>query len=258
MIHAFGLTDTGCERELNEDRVLLDSASSLYAVADGMGGQRSGERAAEIAVQCVRNYFQATAGRKEMTWPFGYDANLPFSQNIMATAIRLANRRVWRESESIPEYTGMGTTLVAVYLKDAKATIGSVGDSRVYHYRGKSLRVLTRDDSLIARLIESGAITLAEAASHPMRSVLTEAAGAKETINVQTRDIDLLTGDRLILTSDGVHAVIDELSLRQILDRGDNPKTTVERIVAESRECGGPDNISCIILEYQDGKERVA
>src|SRR5437879_3795874 len=100
MITAFGLSDTGCQRESNEDRILMEPAYGLFAVADGMGGQRSGERAAEIAVQTLKSYFQTTAGRKEITWPFGYDASLPISQNLMSTGIKLANRRVWREAES--------------------------------------------------------------------------------------------------------------------------------------------------------------
>lgn len=258
MIVAHGLTDVGCQRESNEDRILAEPGCSLFVVADGMGGQRSGERAAEIAVQTVKNYFQTTAGRKEITWPFGYDATIPFSQNLMATAIKLANRRVWRESESTAEYTGMGSTIVAVYVNEDKATLGSVGDSRLYHYRSKTLTLLTKDDSLIARLVESGAITLTEAASHPMRSVLTEAAGAKETINAQIHELRLRHGDRLLLTSDGVHGVIEEADLRRILDQAESVQTTVEKIVAEARERGGPDNISCIIVEYRDDKEHSA
>jgi serine/threonine protein phosphatase PrpC len=245
MIVAFGLSDVGCVRELNEDRILLDPANGLFVAADGMGGMKSGDKAAEIAVQTVKNYFQTT-------WPFGYDANLPLSQNLVSTAIRLANRRVWRESEASPEYTGMGSTLILAYIKANKATIGSVGDSRIYLHRSKELTQLTKDDSLVARLIESGAISVAEAALHPMRSVLTEAVGAKEAISVETHDLDLLHGDRLMLTSDGAHGVIDEDSLRELLNRGADLKTTVESIIAGARERGGPDNVSCIIVEYRD------
>jgi serine/threonine protein phosphatase PrpC len=253
MIVAFGLTDAGCERELNEDRILLDPAFNIFMIADGMGGQRCGERAAEIAVQSVKSYFQTTAGRKEITWPFGYDATVAFTQNLMMTAIKLANRRVWREAETVAEYTGMGSTIVAVYVTGDTAIIGSVGDSRLYLYRGKALTPMTKDDSLIARLVESGAITLAEAASHPMRSVLTEAVGAKENVHVQVRELQLADGDRLILTSDGAHGVIDEPSLRKIFDSGSDVNSTVEKIIAEARQRGGPDNISCIIVEYRKG-----
>jgi protein phosphatase len=256
MLIAFGLSDTGCQRDLNEDRILVDLTYNLFVVADGMGGQRCGERAAEIAAQSVKNYFQTTAGRKEITWPFGYDSSIAFTQNLMVTAIKLANRRVWRESESATEYTGMGSTIVAAYIAADKAIIGSVGDSRVYHYRGGTLTLMTRDDSLIARLVESGAITLAEAASHPMKSVLTEAAGAKDTINVQVHEVKLIGGDRLILTSDGVHGVVDDTSLRRILDDRGKVPNTVEKIIAEARERGGPDNISCVIVEYGNEKER--
>jgi protein phosphatase len=256
MLTAFGLSDTGRQRELNEDRILTDLAHNLFVVADGMGGQRCGERAAEVAVQSMKNYFQTTAGRKEITWPFGYDASIAFTQNLMLTAIKLANRRVWRESESVAEYTGMGSTIVATYIADDKAVIGSVGDSRLYLQRGSALNRMTKDDSLIARLIESGAISLAEAASHPMRSVLTEAVGAKENINVQIHEIQLFDGDRLMLTSDGAHGVIDEDSLRQTLNKRSDLKATVEKIIADALDRGGPDNISCILIEYRGDKER--
>jgi protein phosphatase len=250
MIVAHGVTDAGCERELNEDRILLEPAYNLFMIADGMGGQRCGECAAELAVQSVKDYFQATAGRKEITWPFGYDETIDFSQNLMATAVKLANQRVLREAETAAEYAGMGSTLVATHIAGDTAVIGSVGDSRLYLYRGKSLTQMTKDDSLIARLVESGAITQAEAASHPMRSVLTEAIGAKEKVNVQVREVQLAEGDRLILTSDGAHGVIDGPSLRRIFDSGSDVKSTAEQIIAEARQRGGPDNVSCIIIEY--------
>lgn len=255
MISSFGLSDTGCQRELNEDRILLDPQYNVFMVADGMGGQRCGDRAAEAALQAFQHYFQTTAGRKEITWPFGYDASIPFTQNLMSTAMKLANRRIWRESEASAEYTGMGSTIAAVYVAGDKATIGSVGDSRVYHYRNRTLTTLTKDDSLIARLIESGAITLEEAANHPMRSVLTEAAGAKENINAQIKELRLLPGDRLMITSDGVHGVVDEATLRRLLDSSKDVQSSVEAIVAEARARGGPDNISCVIIEYSADKE---
>lgn len=251
MIAAFGSTDPGCQRELNEDRILVDTTYNIFVVADGMGGQRCGERAAETAVQSVKNYFQTTAGRKEITWPFGYDAAIDFTQNMVVTAIKLANRRVWREAEAVAEYTGMGSTIVAIYVTGNLAVIGSVGDSRVYFYRDKNLKAITKDDSLIARLVESGAITAAEAANHPMRSVLTEAIGAKENVNAQVHELRLEDGDRLMLTSDGVHGVIDESSLRQFLAAGPDIKSTVEKIVEEARRRGGPDNISCVMVEYR-------
>ena len=87
MLDAFGLTDTGCERQLNEDRIVLDKEHNIFTVADGMGGQRGGDRAAEITVQIVEKYFQTNAGQTDITWPFGYDATIPLEQNLMMTAI---------------------------------------------------------------------------------------------------------------------------------------------------------------------------
>ena len=250
MLDAFGLTDTGCERQLNEDRIVLDKEHNIFTVADGMGGQRGGDRAAEITVQIVEKYFQTNAGQTDITWPFGYDPTISTAQNLMMAAIKLANRSVRQEAETVAEYAGMGSTIVAAYIAGNTAVIGSVGDSRLYLYRGKTLTPITRDDSFIVRLVETGAITPAEAASHPMRNVLTEAVGSKEDVNVQIHELQLADGDRLMLTSDGAHGVIDQPSLRMILDSGNDIKSTVEEIIAEARRRGGPDNISCIIIEY--------
>src|SRR5437773_7260648 len=94
MLETFGSSDAGCKRKLNEDRILIDPELSLFVVADGMGGQRFGDRAAEIVVGAIEKHFRRTAGQQKITWPYGYDAMQSLGSNLMVTAIRLANDQV--------------------------------------------------------------------------------------------------------------------------------------------------------------------
>ncbi len=178
MIASCGLTDMGCARPENEDRVLVDPGLSLYALADGMGGHSHGEVAAEMALDVIRQYIESSRNRDEVTWPFGYDANLSVDQNRLVTAILLANRRVWKRSEEAPEYAGMGTTIVAALLNGSQAAIASVGDSRLYLFRSGALQPLTIDDTWVGAMVRQGTLDPSEVAQHPMRNVLTQAAGA--------------------------------------------------------------------------------
>ena len=135
MIVAAGSSDIGCRRTANEDRILVEPAELIFVVADGMGGQRCGGHAAELATGAFHEYFRSAA-----QWSAAYSSDLNSalepSQERMATAIRLANERVFRESGITRECTRMGCTISAVTINGSVPTIGSVGDSRVYLYRG--------------------------------------------------------------------------------------------------------------------------
>src|SRR5579871_1493713 len=114
MIESFALTDTGCVRTENQDRVLEDHSLGVCVVADGMGGHKHGEIAAELAISTVRYYIESSRDRFDVTWPFGYNFDLSVDANRLATAIQLANRQVWNQAEKAPEYGGMGTTVAAL------------------------------------------------------------------------------------------------------------------------------------------------
>src|ERR1039457_1574204 len=106
-----GLTDSGCVRSENQDRILFDDTLGLYVVCDGMGGRRRGDLAAELATDSIRQYVESSRDPKEVTWPYGYSLQMSFAANRLLTAAKLANRQVWRRSEEAIEYLGMGTTI---------------------------------------------------------------------------------------------------------------------------------------------------
>jgi PPM family protein phosphatase len=237
MILASGLSDVGCRRSNNEDRIWMDLESSAFALADGMGGENCGEVAAELAVNTVAAYLRG-ALRPDLA-----------ADQIM-TAIQAANRRVFETSRNGSGCMEMGCTLLVVNVTGKIATIGAVGDSRVYFYRSGTLSRVTRDDSIVAKLLDAGEISPEEADKHPLRNMLTQAVGKTERVVPQIHQVQLIDGDRLMLSSDGLHGVISHDSMCDILRSSDDVDDAVRRLIAEGRKRGAPDNLSCVLIEY--------
>jgi protein phosphatase len=172
-------------------------------------------------------------------------------QSRMAECIRLANDRIFKESENRSECRGMGCTISAIMVSEEIATIGSVGDTRVYLFRDGHLTQLTQDDSVVAKLHASGAITEEQTRSHPMRNVLTQSLGTRPTVDIQILEIALVAQDRLLVCSDGLHPVIGDAAVRDILAATPEPALATDRLVTAARDAGGPDNISCIVIDYE-------
>ncbi len=258
MIVWFGLSDTGCGRTENEDRIRFDAGLGLFLIADGMGGHAHGELAAELAVTTVQSYIKSSNGSADVTWPFGYDFSLSLAQNRLATALHLANQQVWRHSESSPECAGMGTTIVAALVNDDKVAMANVGDSRIYLFRDGVLQQLSVDDTWVGAMVRQGTLGAEEAPNHPMRNVLTQAAGAREHIEVHTHEHNLIAQDLLLLSSDGLHGVVDEATLCAILKAAGNLEQSASLMIQAARDRGAPDNVSCILLRYLDQPDTTA
>jgi|ERR1035438_4394291 protein phosphatase len=247
-IQSSALTDPGCVRADNEDRVLADAGAGLYVVCDGMGGAQRGDVAAEIAIETIRHFIAATGERCDVTWPFGYKHDLSVSANRLLTAIRLANHQVWRRAEQALEYAGMGSTVAALLLDETHATAANIGDSRVYRLRGGSLRQLTTDDTLIADLLARGIVSPEASYRHPMRNVLTQAAGAKETIDVHLWEEALAPGDVFLLSSDGLHKTVAEEEIRRALSAATPLEARASRLIEAARLADVHDNISAVVV----------
>lgn len=254
MIRSHGVTDIGCVREINEDRILIDDSLNLYIVADGMGGHSHGEMAAELGISAMQHYIDSSRGRLDVTWPFGYDFNLSVDANRMATAVQLANRQVWKQAEQAPEYGGMGTTVAAVLVNGHKMTVGNVGDSRAYLWRNGSLEQLTVDDTWL-RAISGRTMAPTEVSSHPMRNILTQAAGSKDLVEVHSLESDLLDGDVILLCSDGLHGLVPDSEIAATIDSCQQLADTAARLVQFARTAGGLDNISVVLLAFNASGE---
>jgi protein phosphatase len=252
MIRSAGVTDIGRRRQLNEDALFVDDESGLYIVADGMGGHNAGEVASKLAVETVSNFVRRSGDDEEITWPYGVDPSISINANRLRTAIMLANKRVWKEADNREDYTGMGTTIVAGLVEDDSITLCAAGDSRAYRLRGDALDQITTDDSWVQVALTEGLLQADEAENHPMKNIITKAVGAKQNIELTVYEEPLEDGDVYLLCTDGLHGMVAEAKLLEILrGKKDDLEQTVQTLVATANENGGKDNITAVVLHYR-------
>jgi PPM family protein phosphatase len=246
-ITAYAATDVGRHRELNEDN--LYAGTTVFAVADGMGGHAAGEVASAAALRPIA----ALDGQE-------------FSQDKAATdalreAVKAANREVVSEAREDPGKSGMGTTLTAVIVRDGQLHLGHVGDSRAYLLRGaEAIDQLTTDHTLVEQLVQDGRLSRDEIATHPQRSVITRAIGVDNEVEVDTlAPLVLQPGDQLLLCSDGLTGPVSDEEITSILLDEPDGDTAVQRLIDAANEHGGPDNITVVLLRVEDdGSPRAA
>jgi serine/threonine protein phosphatase PrpC len=251
MIEAFGRTDVGRRRKVNEDSFLVSPEQSLFAVCDGMGGHNAGEVASRMAVEAISTFIQNSSVEQEITWPWGLDAQLSFDANRLKTAIRLANARVFQAADKREDLTGMGTTVVAALVSGELMTIGSAGDSRCYLVRGSELKQLTRDDSWVSAALGEGILNSDDVEHHPLRNVITKAVGAREAIDLDLVEHRFVPGDVAMLCSDGLHGMLNDQELARLLPLPDSLEEATARFVDAANEAGGRDNVTVVLLRYQ-------
>lgn len=238
-VRAGAATDVGLVREHNEDAYLTDPP--LFAVADGLGGHQGGEVASRVALETLQE-----AHRRD-----GDDLDL-------VEAVRRANRAVVERAREDPALAGMGTTLTIVRVEGDRFSLAHVGDSRAYLLREDDLSLLTEDHTLVHRMVLEGRLTEAQAEVHPQRSVLTRALGVEEEIAVDVGVHDLRPGDRILLCSDGLTAMVRDSSIREILAAREDPQAAAEALVDAANTAGGVDNTTVVVLDAMDGEGRAA
>jgi serine/threonine protein phosphatase PrpC len=227
-------------RSVNQD--LAVETSTLFAVADGMGGHAGGEVAARLAVDALTAAF----GRQ----PTG---------SGLSKAVTEANGVVWQHSQENPELRGMGTTLTAVGLvneggHDVLALV-NVGDSRSYRFHDGELSQITTDHSLAEEMVRSGELTTAEAAVHPHRHILTRALGVSSDVAVDLWRIQPVRGDRFLLCSDGLTNELDLSQMSDVLASVGDPHRAADLLVQAARTHGGSDNITVVVVDVVVGDD---
>jgi serine/threonine protein phosphatase PrpC len=248
VLRADGLTDKGRIRPTNQDRFAVDDGLGLCVVADGMGGHKAGEIAAQLAVDAVVGFVR---NPDRTGWPFGIDPALSEAGNRIRTAIHLAHLQILEEAGVTDEYAGMGTTIVAALVVGDRAAVGHVGDSRLYRFTGGRLRQLTDDDSWMASMLahnpQADPIALLD---HPLRNALTNVVGARSGADVHVVEEQLADGDSLLLTTDGVHGVLDEGGLALVLAGDSDPARAAATIVQTAIARGSRDNCTAVVARY--------
>jgi protein phosphatase len=229
---AHGVSHKG-RRKSNEDSMVIDPSMGLFVVADGMGGHNAGEVASALAAKTLHEFIGKATEASEST---------------LAEALCLANDQVLTTAGTNPTYEGMGTTVVAAFVSDGALVFGSVGDSRIYLMRGGALEQLTDDDSWVSRVLPADAIGSEEASRHPMRHVLTKVVGLREDMEPSVGSSTFVSGDTLLLCSDGLHGVVNDDAIAALLGRTGTVEEIAGELVEKALSSGSTDNITAVVV----------
>jgi protein phosphatase len=242
-------THPGLRRPGNEDAFCVRPDLGLYLVADGMGGHAAGEVASRLAVDVIEAFIGETRDADlNRTWPFPYDTNLSLDGNRLKAAFRLANRRLAAAMAGDDALRGMATTAAAILIGRKAPVVAHVGDSRVYLWRDGQLRQLTQDHSWVGEQVRAGMLSDADARRHPWRNVVTRALAGGDDPEVEVSETELAAGDRLLLCSDGLSAVVAQERLEAIFAERRSLDETCQTLIEAPNDAGGPDNITAVVL----------
>lgn len=248
-----GKTDVGLLREHNEDSLLILPEYRVVAVADGMGGHRSGDVASQMAVSTLQDFFSVTVGR-DATWPFPADPNLTEEENYIVTGLRLANRRIFDRSLKTMADFGMGTTVVAAMFNTSgeKVTIGHVGDSRCYRVRGSEILQLTRDHSLVSDATHMAPWMTEEEIRQIPSNVITRALGIREDVLVDLLTDETKPGDVYVLCSDGLSGLVSDDQIHEIVTTLPSLDEACGALIERANFFGGTDNITVVLARVEE------
>jgi protein phosphatase len=233
LLEAFGLTDRGLVRQVNQDAYLIDPQLGLYLVADGMGGAKAGERASALALETVSSYFRDSDGNARLD-----------------EAYKAAHDAVRKQAAEDFGCAGMGTTLVGIHVGPDGVNLASAGDSRAYLLSGGSMEALTRDHSWVEEV--GRRIGLAEDAlrKHPFRHVITMAIGVESSLDVRVRHLEPAPGSRLLLCSDGLHGYVEETAIEAVLKNERDLESCAHQLIEASKQAGAPDNVTVVLIDF--------
>ena len=231
-------SNTGRVRTQNEDRSL--AAPPLLAVADGMGGAKAGEVAAEMTVEAI-----AAIG------------DAPTVQALRDSLVD-ANRRIRAVADDDPARAGMGTTVTVALLDDGGTTLMHVGDSRAYLLRDGKLRQITDDHSIVAEMVRKGQISPDDAARHPSRNIITRALGAEPEVEIDEVRVELLPGDVVLLCTDGLSSLVDDAQIEETAAAAPTLEDAASALIEAALDRGGNDNITVVLARIGDAADGAA
>jgi len=243
MIQVWGTTDVGLVRKENQDAYLirenLSSGHTICVVCDGMGGSAGGKLASKIATETF------VAELEKVLQPNMEPEQL---REASSYAVALANDAIGAAAAEMEEYRNMGTTLVAAVSCTSGAVITNVGDSRAYHISGNGITQISKDHSLVERMVDRGDITAEQARRHPNRNLITRALGPDADAQCDGYICPLEVGEYLLLCTDGlVNTVTDQEMLFEVI-HGDSPDSCLDRLMSIAKSQGAPDNVTAVLM----------
>jgi protein phosphatase len=232
------LSDKGNKRSSNEDNYFINEELNFFMVADGMGGHAAGEVASQIAVDAAAN--------------FNFDLLDPLASLSQLTF--KINQEIINRSQQNPDYMGMGTTFAAVIIKNSKLYYVNLGDSRIYLYNRKenNLKKISKDHSLVADLLRKGKITEEEAFNHPKKNIVTQALGLEDELDLDTGQLEISEDDYILLCTDGLTDMIRKDKIEEIFRDNKQIEEIAEQLLQEALASGGLDNITLIVVGYNE------
>jgi len=237
----WGITDQGCSRNQNQDAYQIEALSKnalLCVVCDGMGGAKSGNIASTLAV----DVFSQEVKR---TWT--PDMSQDKLDQMLKNAVKLANFTVYDQAQQFTEFTGMGTTLVAVLIQGKMATIVNVGDSRAYCVDKAGIKQLTTDHSLVQMMISRGELTAEQAKNYPGKNLITRAIGTEPVVDCDIYYRKMERGDCLLLCTDGLSNLLDDQEMLFEVAHGVEKQQCCQRLLDIAKKRGAPDNVTCVL-----------
>ena len=242
-MQAWGLTDTGNVRRMNQDAwqvLLLETGQLLAVVCDGMGGAKSGNIAStmtvDVFIRDVKKHVKAGMNRLEL-------------ERLLTAAADQANREVYDRSRLSEEFEGMGPTLVAALVQMPLVCVINVGDSRCYHLHEQWIERVSVDHSLVEYMLQTGELTEETARSYPGRNLITRAVGTEPAVLTDVFFREASPGDCLLLCSDGLSNLVPAWELRDELLRLDDRSGCCQRLVDLTKQRGAPDNVTAVLVQ---------
>lgn len=238
-LQSWGISDKGLKREGNQDSFLIDDRLGVFVVADGVGGHFGGEVASALAVETVR---EVVSHPKAVEFK---------PREVLVQAYEEASHRIFDRSTNDPKLNGMGTTMVMSYVRDNKIFIGNVGDSRCYLYRKPYVWQLTEDHSLVNEQIRLGMMSEEQARKVIGKNVITRSVGFERDVFPDILEREISSGDVFLFCSDGLTGMVPDDEMMSIFNS--NPvEKIVPIMIQRALEHGGDDNVTVLVLHFQD------
>jgi serine/threonine protein phosphatase PrpC len=239
VLKTFSITDIGKKRRVNQDYVfceenVIGELPNLFIVADGMGGHNAGDYASRFCVE----FFSKKIRESKLASPI----------DIIESALEETNDTLRSKAHEQSELEGMGTTFVVATIIYNVLYVANIGDSRLYLIND-NIKQITEDHSLVEAMVKNGELNRSQARVHPNKNVITRALGAFKTVEPDFFEVDLNSGDTVLMCSDGLTNMLEDETIEKVVKENDNPEAAAEKLVRYANLNGGKDNIAIVIIK---------
>jgi serine/threonine protein phosphatase PrpC len=250
-IQAVGQTDVGQRRDHNEDSFLVDAATGLFIVADGMGGHAGGGTASRLAVETIQRSVKEAREREPGLFgmPTGVEESpLP---DVLREAVEAACTKIFETAQGSPELAGMGTTVTAALVDGRTAFIAHVGDSRCYLIREQRIYQVSEDHSLVNEQLKAGAISPDEARHSRFKNIITRSVGFEQQVQVDLMGVELEQGDIILICCDGLSNLVEDAEILHVVDEAPFEDAPT-KLIGLANDRGGDDNITVVLIRVHE------